>query len=149
MSREAIAKALKRLREESGLTADQVGALVGKSGKTVNAWENNRGQPDAEVLMQLCDIYNVKDILAEFREDSYGAQSAPEETKKSPDTEKSASGDDITRKIMALVRRMNQPQKELLYELLRTAVAKNQESPAFAQDSADQAAQESEPQDLT
>ena len=47
MSRESIAKALKRLREQSGLTADQVGAMVGKSGKTVNAWENNRGQPDA------------------------------------------------------------------------------------------------------
>lgn len=68
MSRETIAKALKRLRERSGLTADQVGAIVGKSGKTVNAWENNHGQPDAEMLMMLCDIYNVSDILAEFRE---------------------------------------------------------------------------------
>ncbi len=68
MSRETIAKVLKRLREQSGLTADQVGALVGKSGKTVNAWENNRGQPDAEILIKLCDIYNVSDILAEFRE---------------------------------------------------------------------------------
>lgn len=69
MSRESIAKVLKRLREQSNLTADQVGLLVGKSGKTVNAWENNRGQPDAEILMQLCDIYKVKDILAEFRDD--------------------------------------------------------------------------------
>lgn len=70
MSRETIAKSLKRLREQCGLTADQVGALVGKSGKTVNAWENNRGQPDAEMLMKLCDIYNVSDILAEFRDDT-------------------------------------------------------------------------------
>lgn len=69
MSREHIAKTLKRLREQSGLTADQVGAMLGKSGKTVNAWENCRGQPDAELLMRLCDIYNVKDILAEFRKD--------------------------------------------------------------------------------
>ena len=70
MSRESIAKALKRLREQSGLTADQVGAIIGKSGKTVNAWENNRGQPDAEILMQLCNIYNVVDILSEFREEN-------------------------------------------------------------------------------
>lgn len=70
MSREIIAKQLKRLREQSGLTSNQVGALVGKSGKTVNAWENNRGQPDAEMLMKLCDIYNVSDILAEFRDDN-------------------------------------------------------------------------------
>lgn len=72
MSRESIARALKRLRENSGLTADQVGAMVGKSGKTVNAWENNRGQPDAEILIKLCDIYNVGDILSEFREDNSG-----------------------------------------------------------------------------
>ena len=68
MSREYIAKKLKELRLRSGLTAEAVGELVGKSGKTVNAWENNRGQPDAECLMKLCDIYNVKNILAEFKD---------------------------------------------------------------------------------
>lgn len=69
MSREYIAKTLKKLRLNSGLTADEVGSKIGKSGKTVNAWENNRGQPDAEILIKLCDIYNVDDILKEFRED--------------------------------------------------------------------------------
>lgn len=68
MSRERIARKLKQLRQKSGLTADEVGAKIGKSGKTVNAWENNRGQPDAEILIELCDIYNVDDILKEFRE---------------------------------------------------------------------------------
>lgn len=68
MSREHIANVLKRLRKAKGYTADQVGELIGKSGKTVNAWENNHGQPDAEMLMMLCDIYEVKDILNEFRE---------------------------------------------------------------------------------
>lgn len=81
MSRETIAKALKRLRLQSGLTADQVGKLVGRSGKTVNAWENNRGQPDAEMLMLLCDIYNVSDILAEFREDAKEAFAVSEHEK--------------------------------------------------------------------
>lgn len=69
MSREYIAKSLKRLREAVGLTADEVGAKIGKSGKTVNAWENNRGQPDAEMLMVLCDLYKVDNILAEFSEE--------------------------------------------------------------------------------
>lgn len=81
MSRETIAKALKRLREQSGLTADQVGEMVGKSGKTVNAWENNRGQPDAEMLMLLCDIYNVSDILAEFRDEPKEAFAVSEHEK--------------------------------------------------------------------
>ena len=76
MSREYIASVLKRLREASGLTADQVGKLVGKSGKTVNAWENNRGQPDAEILMLLCEIYGVEDVLATFKE-GYKTKKAP------------------------------------------------------------------------
>ena len=70
MSREHIAKTLKKLRLKTNLTADQVGAIIGKSGKTVNAWENNRGQPDADELLTLCDIYNVNDILSEFRENA-------------------------------------------------------------------------------
>lgn len=76
MSREYIASVLKRLREASGLTADQVGEMVGKSGKTVNAWENNRGQPDAEILMLLCEIYGVEDVLATFKE-GYKTKKAP------------------------------------------------------------------------
>ena len=68
MSKEHIAKILKRLRVQSGKTADEIGALIGKSGKTVNAWENGRGQPDAEMLIKLCDLYNVDNILNEFRE---------------------------------------------------------------------------------
>ncbi len=74
MSREYIAKKLKELRQKSGLTADEVGAKIGKSGKTVNAWENNRGQPDAEILISLCDIYEVDDILKEFRVDKPSTQ---------------------------------------------------------------------------
>lgn len=69
MTREYIAQTLKRLRQQSGLTADEVGAKIGKSGKTVNAWENNRGQPDAGILIKLCNIYNVDNILNEFREE--------------------------------------------------------------------------------
>ena len=66
MSREYIANALKRLREATGLKADEVGEMIGKSGKTVNAWENGRGQPDAEILIKLCNIYKVDNLLAEF-----------------------------------------------------------------------------------
>lgn len=68
MSKQYIAEVLKRLRLESGMTADEVGALIGKSGKTVNGWENGRSQPDAEILLKLCDIYNVQDILNTFLE---------------------------------------------------------------------------------
>ena len=68
MSRDFIAQKLRELRIKSGLTADEVGKKIGKSGKTVNAWEHNHVQPDAEILIALCDIYEVDDILDEFRE---------------------------------------------------------------------------------
>lgn len=68
MSREYIAATLKRLREQAHLTVYQVGDALGKSGKTISAWENNHGQPDAEMLMKLCDLYKVDNILAEFQE---------------------------------------------------------------------------------
>lgn len=70
MSRDYIAATLKRLREKIGLTADEVGTIIGKSGKTVNAWENGRGQPDAEILIKLCGIYHVNNLLAEFDEEN-------------------------------------------------------------------------------
>ena len=76
MSREYIAQKLKELRQKKGLTADEVGKQIGKSGKTVNAWENNRGQPDAEILMLLCEIYGVEDVLATFKE-GYKTKKAP------------------------------------------------------------------------
>lgn len=68
MSKKYIADTLKRLREAVGLTTTQVGDIIGKSGKTVSAWENGRGQPDAEILIQLCNIYKVNNLLAEFDE---------------------------------------------------------------------------------
>jgi transcriptional regulator with XRE-family HTH domain len=68
LTKESVAETLKRLRKASGLTIYQVGELVGKSGKTINGWENCRAQPDAEMLIKLCDIYGVKDILAAFGE---------------------------------------------------------------------------------
>lgn len=79
MSRMFIAKTLKRLREKSGYTINEVGEKVGKSGKTVSGWENDRGQPDAEILMQLCDIYFVDDILEEFRGEEKNTPAASED----------------------------------------------------------------------
>lgn len=66
MSREYIASVLKRLRVEQGMTADEVGEIIGKSGKTVSGWENARSQPDADLLLKLCEIYKVENILDTF-----------------------------------------------------------------------------------
>ena len=71
MSRHELAARLKKYREASGLTIYEVGEKIGKSGKTVSAWERGRGQPDADMLLTLCDVYGIKSIS-----DLYGAPPA-------------------------------------------------------------------------
>lgn len=71
MIRDQLAGRLKYFRERSGLTIYEAGERIGKSGKTISAWENRRGQPDADMLLALCDLYHI-DSIAEL----YG-ESAP------------------------------------------------------------------------
>lgn len=65
MIREQLANRLKFFRERAGLTIYEVGDKVGKSGKTISAWEKGRGQPDADMLLALCDLYKI-DSIAEL-----------------------------------------------------------------------------------
>lgn len=58
--RTLLASRLREFRIASGMTAKEVGQKVGKSEKTVSAWEHGRGQPDADMLFTLCDLYGVK-----------------------------------------------------------------------------------------
>ena len=60
--RSTIAAKLKQFREAAGMTIYEVGEKIGRSGKTVSAWECGRGQPDADMLLQLCALYDVKSI---------------------------------------------------------------------------------------
>ena len=56
---------LRRFRKLANLTEEQVGQQIGKKAGTVSAWEHGRGQPDADVFVQLCVLYQV-DISAFF-----------------------------------------------------------------------------------
>lgn len=55
-----IAGLLKQYRERAGLTIREAGKLLGKSNQTVSAWEQGRGQPDADMFLKLCEVYNVE-----------------------------------------------------------------------------------------
>lgn len=59
-AREYMANKLQYLRKRSGLSVNEVGAAVGKSGKTVSAWEVGRGQPDADMLVTLCQLFDAR-----------------------------------------------------------------------------------------
>lgn len=68
MIRHILAARLKEARERSGLTIYEVGKQIGKSGKTVSAWECGRGQPDADMLLALCKTYNISSISSLYGE---------------------------------------------------------------------------------
>ena len=66
--RRILASNIQRFRKAQGLSVDEVGERVGKSGKTISAWEVGRGQPDADDLITLCRLFDVdiSDFYGEF-----------------------------------------------------------------------------------
>lgn len=57
--KEHMASKLKSARKEKGLSVDQVGEAVGKSGKTISAWEVGRGQPNGDELLTICKLLEI------------------------------------------------------------------------------------------
>lgn len=64
-ARSILAAKLKEYRQKSGLTIYEVGERIGRSGKTVSAWEVGHGQPDAEMFVKLYYLYNMES-MSEF-----------------------------------------------------------------------------------
>lgn len=62
--RRCIADNIKKFRLEKGLSVEDIGNAIGKSGKTVSAWEVGRGQPDADTMIRLCRLFDVD--IADF-----------------------------------------------------------------------------------
>lgn len=61
-----IAKKLKELREQQGLTQTEVGRLIGRAFTTVASWESGKGQPDIDTFFKLMRVYDVSNIEAQF-----------------------------------------------------------------------------------
>lgn len=62
--RRRIADNIKKFRLEKDLSVEDIGNAIGKSGKTVSAWEVGRGQPDADTMIRLCRLFDVD--IADF-----------------------------------------------------------------------------------
>ena len=73
-----LAANLKKYRKLSGMTIHDVGALIGKSGKTVSAWENGRGQPDADMLIKLCSVLHISSVSELLGSSAPAAPSTPD-----------------------------------------------------------------------
>ena len=50
---------LKHIRQEKGLTQEQLGKLIGKDYSTIGKWENGTRSPIMEDVIKLSDMLNV------------------------------------------------------------------------------------------
>jgi transcriptional regulator with XRE-family HTH domain len=58
--REYMARKLKEARNLAGISAEAAAASVGRSDKTIYAWENGGSEPSAEQMIALCNLYGVE-----------------------------------------------------------------------------------------
>lgn len=71
MKNPKIARVLKQYRKHCNLTVQQVADILAENGyhvapKTIYGWESGATQPDADTLMFLCELYEIKDVLFTF-----------------------------------------------------------------------------------
>lgn len=104
--RKILAQKLHEHRLACGLTCKDVGAAIGKSEKTISAWENERGQPDADTLFELCKLYGIQSI-AEFY--------PPAET--AGQDEPTLTHDEV--ELLDLYRALNPQSRELALSMIR------------------------------
>ena len=62
-----ISKNIKRLRTDRGLTQDSLAEKINITRQAVSSWENDRTQPDVEMLGRLAEVFEVS-----FEELIYG-----------------------------------------------------------------------------
>ena len=75
MTREEIAKILKQLRIDAGLTQSEAAEQVGRKQQTLASWETGQSQPDANTLFVLCKIYKTSvDRAFGFKDDNLTPQ---------------------------------------------------------------------------
>lgn len=65
-AKRSIARKLRDLREQKGLTQAELGRQIGRAFTTIASWESGKGQPDADTLLRLLAFYQVENVLEEF-----------------------------------------------------------------------------------
>ena len=60
MNQQKIGEFLKHLRNDKGLTQEQLAEHFYVSSRNVSRWETGRNMPDVEMLIELADFYDVE-----------------------------------------------------------------------------------------
>lgn len=71
MSNEYIPKVLKEYRKKNHYTVNDVSLMLRERSlevapKTIYGWESGQANPSADMLLTLCEMYNITDILSTF-----------------------------------------------------------------------------------
>lgn len=80
MRNESIAKVLKEYRKKNHYSVKDVSIKLKERSlsvaeKTIYGWESGQAQPSADLLLTLCELYNIPNILTAF-----GYEKTPAET---------------------------------------------------------------------
>ena len=59
MNQEKIGKFIAQLRKERGLTQEQLGEMLGITGKAVSKWETAKSLPDPSLYKPICSIFEI------------------------------------------------------------------------------------------
>lgn len=71
MRNELIPKVLKEYRKKNDFSVKDVSIMlsdrdISVAPKTIYGWENGQSLPSADILLLLCELYNVENILSTF-----------------------------------------------------------------------------------
>ena len=110
VSEKYIAERIRKLRKEAGLDVDTVGAAVGRSGKTVSAWETGRNVPSADMLISICRYFGVSIDYFYPDDVSYSFVELPDENGMLSDE----------RELLDCYRRMDKADKSTFLDMART-----------------------------
>lgn len=71
MRNEYIPKVLKEYRKKNQYTVNDVSLMlhersINVAPKTIYGWESGQANPSADMLLTLCELYNIEDILSAF-----------------------------------------------------------------------------------
>lgn len=94
----SIGKNIKSLRESKGLTQDELGKIIGVSGKTVSSWELETKTPRMGTMQRLADFFKIKksDIIEDDNIDIFSFDNImPIKTRKIPLLGEIACGEPI------------------------------------------------------
>lgn len=80
-----LAKNIRYLRQEKNLTQEDIAAHIGKSKGNVSAYEKEKTLPPIDIILQLCELFNVTlDELVTRDLAREGYLAPPEETTAGP-----------------------------------------------------------------